>query len=78
MQFVKVINNNNSNDDDDNDHIERHNSRFLQSPHCAMNCLICSGDHGAVVYKLCKSHHNDDDDDDDDEDDAAAPAATAG
>ena len=47
---------NNSNNDD-NDHIARRNLRFLQSPHCATNCLqhIHSSGQGAVV---CKSYAN--------------------
>ena len=62
-QFTKVgpsqlwweISNNNSNNDDNNDCIERHNSRFLQSPHCTINSLqhVCWSSQGTTV---CKSH----------------------
>ena len=43
---------------DDNNHIERHNSRFLQSPHCAVNCLhhVCSSGPGAIMYKSRATH----------------------
>ena len=50
------INNNNDDDeddDDDDDRIERHNSRFSQSAHCAANCLqhARSSGQGAIVCK---------------------------
>ena len=47
---------------DNNDPIERRNSRCLQSPHCAMNCLrdVTSSGQGTIVCKshaiVCKSH----------------------
>ena len=47
-----------SDDDDNNDNnndicIQRCNSRFVQSPHCATDCLqhVCSGGPGAIVCK---------------------------
>ena len=42
---------------DDNNRIQRCNSRFLQSSHCAANCLqdVCSSGLGAIVCKSCAS-----------------------
>ena len=46
----------NNNDSDNNDNvIDRHNSRILQSPYCATNCLqhvLLSGQ-GAILCKSC-------------------------
>ena len=44
---------NNKKKNNDSNHIERCNSRFLQSPHCAANCLrhVCSGDQGTVMVQ---------------------------
>ena len=46
---------NNNDNYNHNDCIERHNLRFLQSPHCATNCLqhIRSSGPGAIVCKSC-------------------------
>ena len=42
----------------DNDHVQRHNSRFLQSPHCAANCLqhILSSGMGTIMCKSSTTH----------------------
>ena len=42
----------------DNDYIQRRNSRFLQSPHCAANCLhhVRSSGPGAIVCKSRATH----------------------
>ena len=49
-------NNNNDDDDDDTNRVERHNSRFVQSPHSAANCLQHgpSSDQGVTVCKSLK------------------------
>ena len=41
-----------------NDSIERRKLRFLQSPYCSTNCLlcICLSDQGTVVWKSCVTH----------------------
>ena len=46
------------NNNDNYDHIERHSLRFLQSPHCATNCLqqVHSSCQGAFICKLCATH----------------------
>ena len=48
-------NNNNKNNNNNTNHIQMHILRFLQSPHCAANCLqhICSSGPGTMV---CRSH----------------------
>ena len=50
--------NNNNNNNDNNNCIERHHSRFLQSPHCAANCFqhVHSNGPGAVECKSCATH----------------------
>ena len=46
---------NNNNNNNNNNHIERHNSRFLQSPHCTTNCL--QHKHSSSLGTImCKSH----------------------
>ena len=66
----KFFNNNNNNkthhnhnhhhnhNNNDNDCIEKRSSRFLQSPHCARNCLqhVCTSCQGTIV---CKSRATD-------------------
>ena len=49
---------NNNNENNSNDCIERRNSRFLQFPHCATNCLqhVCSSGQSAIVCKSCATH----------------------
>ena len=49
--YTREYNNNNY-------HIERHNSRFLQSPHCAANCLqhVSSSGPGTIVCKSRATH----------------------
>ena len=65
-------NNNNNNDDDDDDDDDNNNNNnnivivfkgaiwdfFLQSPHCAANCLqhVCSSGQGAIVCKSRPTH----------------------
>ena len=46
------------NNDNDNDCIERHDSRVLQSPHCAKNCLqhVRSSWQCAIVCKSNATH----------------------
>ena len=50
--------NNNNNNNNNNERIESRNSKLLQSPHCAMNCLQleCSSGQGAIVCKSCATH----------------------
>ena len=49
-------NDDNNNDDDNNNRIERLSLRFVQSPHCATNCLQHVRSSGAIVYKSCATH----------------------